>query len=241
MKNIYILVTVVLVAGGVFFFINQKKAEAPTDATHTEQGAQQTPQNISTSHSLKDFLAMNVAQTCSYNRTDATMDVSGTTYVDNGKVRTDTVMTDHKTQKVIHSQAIIDGGYVYTWSDNTPFGVKMQLAAMPAAGSDFAKRASTDGAPDMEGKYDYTCTPGGVDASVFVPPANIEFKDMSAIMQQMSGKNGMGSDSAGFDPSSGTMEAGAPGANKNAAMCVSCEQASTPEAKAQCRIALGCK
>lgn len=240
MKNIYIVGAVVLIAVGAFFFMSQKKAEAPTDKAMTEQAAQQVPQVTSTSHSLKDFLAMNVAQTCSYNRTDATMDISGTTYVDNGKVRTDTVMTDHKTQKVMHSQAIIDGGYIYAWSDSTPFGVKMQLAALPTAGSASAKGASANGAPDVDSKYDYKCAQGAVNAAVFVPPTNIEFKDMSAMMQQMMGKNGMGTDSAGFDANSGTMEAGAPGV-KNPAMCISCEQASTPEAKAQCRIALGCK
>jgi hypothetical protein len=80
-----------------------------------------------------------------------------------------------------------------------------------------------------------------VDAGVFVPPTNVEFKDMSAMMQQMMGKNGMGSDSAGFDANSGTMEAGAPGANKNAAMCGACAQAPNAQAQAQCKVALGCK
>lgn len=221
--------------------MNQKKAEAPTDAMHTEQTATQAPQVTSTTHSLKDFLAMNVAQKCTYTQSDATMDISGTTYVDNGKVRTESTMTDHKTQKVVHAMTIIDSGYVYAWQDAAPFGVKMQLAAMPAAGSASAKGAVASGAPDVDAKYNYNCTPGAVEASVFVPPTNIEFKDMSAMMQQVMGKNGMGTDSAGFDANSGTMEAGAPGASKNAAMCISCEQATTPEAKTQCKIALGCK
>jgi len=240
MKNIYILCAVALVGVGVFF-VMQHKVEAPTGAASTEQAQskQEIPKVTSTLHSLKDFLAMNVAQKCSYNRTDATMDISGTTYVDNGKVRTDTVMTDHKTQKVVHSQAIIDSGYMYAWSDSTPFGVKMQLAALMTATS--TKTAPTNGAPDVEAKYDYNCAAGAVDGTVFVPPTNVEFKDMSAMMQQMMGKNGMGSDSAGFDPSTGAMEAGAPGASKNAAMCGACAQAPNAQAQAQCKIALGCK
>jgi hypothetical protein len=239
MKNIYILCAIALVATGVFFVMHNK-AEAPTSGAATEHVPQQEmPKVTSTLHSLKDFLAMNVAQKCTYTRSDATMDINGTTYVDNGKVRTDTVMTDHKTQKVMHSQAIIDAGYMYAWSDSTPFGVKMQLAALMTATS--TKTAAGNGAPDVEAKYDYNCAPGAVDGTVFVPPTNIEFKDMSAMMQQMMGKSGMGSDSAAFDPSTGAMEAGAPGASKNAAMCGACAQAPNAQAQAQCKIALGCK
>jgi hypothetical protein len=42
-------------------------------------------------------------------------------------------------------------------------------------------------AEDIDTKYDYTCNAWSADSTLFTPPTNVIFNDMSAMMQQMEG------------------------------------------------------
>lgn len=240
------VVVAILIIAGLMMTGKAVDVSTPTDGVNNERNEEMSTK-MSMKHSLKDFLSMGDASRCTYKNEDATAITEGTTFVHNGKVRSDSRITLKKTNAVTTSFSIIADGVMYAWGSDMPTGMKMELATMEdmkddtSVDSDTTKETQTQTqTQDYETAYDYECDGWSADGSVFVPPSDVTFTDYSAMMKQMMGVNGMGSDSMMFD-SSGTMEAGAGGGGGDASMCAICDQAPNKEAKTQCLIAMGCQ
>lgn len=137
---------------------------------------------------------------------------SGSVYVSGKKMRGDfNVVADGKAYK---SSMIQDGDYMYMWSDADKKGTKFKITA--ASPSTTAPNTQTQNV-DLNKEVDLQCSSEGVDPSKFVLPTDVEFTDMSAIMEKAQEPAGM---------------TGAP--SKSA-----CDGITDPEAKASCQSAFG--
>ena len=109
-----------------------------------------------------------------------------TYYVKDDKFKIET--TEARDGETIETLIINDGEYHYFWSSTEPVGTKMKIVQpeeMPETEEfdqdydfswDFDDFEYDD---DVETPYDITCRFTNVPDSTFVPPANIEFMDMS--------------------------------------------------------------
>jgi|GEM_PF-4892787 len=107
---------------------------------------------------------------------------TSTTYWKNERMRMDTPSVD--------AHGIYTEDVMYTWTGKQ--GVMMKLDDI----KDMAKNAQDQNqAPPktkediMNENVDVTCTPTDVQDSMFVPPSDVEFQDMSEIFKQLEGMN----------------------------------------------------
>lgn len=203
-----IVVIVVLVA----FFLMQKSnpsTSSQTADTMQNQTNDDTAASM-TKGSIASLLTAGKNVTCSMTYPDGKG--SGTIYVSGKKMRGDFTMMD--ASREYKSSMIQDGEYAYMWSDADKKGTKFKVAGIPSPSP--VANAKMDTA-DINQEVDLNCSTWGVDPSRFVVPTDVEFTDMSSMMEQMQDQSGMMKD-----------------ADKSA-----CDAISDPQAKAACQSALG--
>jgi len=212
--NKKVLVTVVilllLLLGGVAFMMSKKSKKTDVASPETKVVAEEETKK----QSLKDLLASNVAQKCSYSDTYGSTAISGTSYLSGGKVRGDFSTTAENGQ-VSSGHMIYDGKFSYVWIDGTTSGFKMAIDTS----SNTTANANQQGL-DMNKAMDYDCGIWVTDQSQFTPPDGVTFTEynMPASSVTPSGTSVSGSQSA----------------------CSYCD-AMTGDAKTQCRTSLNCK
>lgn len=205
-KVIVAVVALVLLLGiGGFFIMGQNKSSVKTT------GASPTPAqnaNSTSNKSLVDILALNQNLRCGFNVKGSTGGGSeGTFYVSNGKVRGDFTVTskDGKEEKM---SMIRDGDTNYIWGSSLPTGgIKMTLALDEMSANDQASQYVN---PTQ--KTDYNCITWNVDASLFTPPANVKFTDITSMMPKTTGTGTQ----TGTGPCSQITDAGARAACESA-------------------------
>mgnify|MGYP001562413527 CR=1 FL=1 len=80
------------------------------------------------------------------------------------------------------ASTINDGTWMYVWSGAS--GVKMSLETIKQLSGDAGQNYQTP--EDVAStSVDIKCSPAVVAGSMFLPPANVQFQDMSAMMQQI--------------------------------------------------------
>jgi hypothetical protein len=164
-KIVGVLLAIIAIAGGVYYFSNSGRLSSLTDAT---------AQMPAGPMSLKELIAGGVSQKCTFSDASAGMPTEGTVYVGGGKVRGDFSATSQG--KAMGMHMIADGATMHTWIDGMTSGFKMDMAASQSG-------TNTQQSFDSDKKIDYRCEPWAVDASKFVLPSDITFQDMAAMMQ----------------------------------------------------------
>ena len=162
-----------------------------------------------TKSSIKSLLGVGKNVTCiiSYPEHGS----SGTIYVSDNKMRGD--FTALVNDKSMASSIIQDGTYMYMWSGNqgTKMSVEQVMTATPTPSSQ---------STDLDAQVDMKCSNTSPDSSKFTPPADVQFTDMSAMMDKM--------------------QSGQPGASGSPKMDASyCNQITDAAAKAACIKAAG--
>lgn len=157
-----VVVALVVVVGAVFMF---KGGDKTNEVVNVEK---------SSPSSMKELLAMNKSQKCTFTDTVETSSNSGTTYFANGEMRGDFVSVT--SAGTFTSHMILKGDDMYIWEDGTEQGFKAKATSMTGEGT---KSSNT---PDMNKKVDYKCEDWSGDASQFVLP-DIKFMDVSAMLQ----------------------------------------------------------
>ncbi len=170
-----------------------KQNVTPENVPVTTEPAEET---MSGKGSLLGLLALGRSQECTFVvRTDG-MVQEGTAFYDGGNARVDTLIKG-ATAEDIASYMIMDkkSNTMYMWgSMQGDQGIKMTLPSenteTPSPMNNPQGGANAPAVtPDMD--VDYNCKPWRVDGSVFVPPANIEFMDMSEMQKMMEGMGAM--------------------------------------------------
>lgn len=172
---------VIVVVLATFFLTQSSKISKPS--SQTSDGLQKSEESDSLESMTKGSIAgllsagKNVSCTMSYPDGKG----SGSVYVSGRKMRGDfTVMID-ATQEY-KSSMIQDGEYAYTWSDVDKKGTKFKITDIKAPSPVPGTQSQS---VDIDKEVDLKCSSLGVDPSKFVVPTDVEFKDMSVMMEKL--------------------------------------------------------
>jgi hypothetical protein len=192
-KPILILVGLVIVGGGVWYFTSSgsptEEATTNTDTERTTEVAPETtePENLSGFGSLGNIMGFGDNVRCEFTSTFEGQTSEGTLVTDSERFRLEATITDPESGTIM-SNIINDGTHTYTWG-TSPEGAM----AFKMANQEFEAETTTDFAPtapseqaqvDFEQQVEYDCNRWSVDNSAFVPPSDVEFMDMEAMMQE---------------------------------------------------------
>lgn len=169
-KVIGVIAALILLLGaGGAYFLSQNKTTSNTDSSQTPTTTE------SKSSSLLDLLSAGKNQRCTFKTSTSTSVSEGTFYIANGKMRGDFKTTvDGKTEEM---SMIRDGDTNYIWGSSLETGIKMTIAIDKLSEN---QQASQFVNPDA--KLDYNCMPWTTDSSLFTPPSNVKFTDMTSLV-----------------------------------------------------------
>jgi hypothetical protein len=212
-----IIILVILFGVGGMLFMKSSKTPSTTQTTNTQATKPQT------TNSLKGTIigllsgGKNVNCQITYPENKGT----GTVYVSDKKFAGDFTMkgTDGKETT---GHMVSDGTFMYVWSSGISMGIKMNLAEAKSAAQKAGANANQS--IDVNQEVNLNCNPWAPDNSKFTVPTDIQFKDMSKLLEQVApqttGKT--------VTPQTGTE-------NGNSSPC---DQITDPTAKAACTKAL---
>lgn len=204
MKHIIIGGVVLLVVGvGAWWFFGQSKvAEAPEATPDVVNDANEVVEvEVSGGRgkgSLASLFALGKSQSCTFVvRTEGVLQ-EGSAFYAGDKARIDTLISTGASEPMA-SYVIMDkeADTMYLWNNSKDIkvGMKMSISAQEKLAATQGAAATTvtptTSTVDTNLDVDYDCTPWQVDGSVFVPPADIEFTDMSAMMDMMQSMEGV--------------------------------------------------
>ncbi len=171
----WVIGAIVIVALVVYFAMNRSDNNESTEnqvESQSEQNEKKDRGMVTDPASLKELVAMNTPMKCEYN--DSESKTQGTMYVADKKVRGDyTIVTDAKTQ---NGHMILDGLTLHVWMDGEKDGFTMTI-------SEETKAQAENQTVDPNKQMDFDCDSWSGDAAMFKLPANVEFKDFSAMMK----------------------------------------------------------
>lgn len=170
--------------------------------------------------SLKELLSFQGSQKCTLDSQSGLADSTGEVYVSHGKMRGDFI--SNAQGQTVKSHMIINGSTSYIWTDILNQGFKIPLEKMTVTG------ANQQQGVDLDQSLKYSCAPWIEDATLLTPPIDVQFNDMSSMMNQAT------------SPINPTVSNSST-ASSLQAQCGACDQASDATVKAQCRAVLGCK
>ncbi len=160
---VLIVVGVIVVAVGGFFMMNKDK-----------MGSMMSGSNAVTS--IKDALTKSVSLECEY--VDA-QNVKSKYYIKNGAIRADMESSDPEQT----GSMIMKDRKIYSWKGKE--GFMMEIPESKDEGDSMNSKESNEAdnlIKDLE-EYKDKCKPSVVSDSLFTPPAEVEFQDMSKMMQ----------------------------------------------------------
>lgn len=145
------------------------------------------------SGSLKQLMGMGKAQKCTWKGEQGE---EGVVYTDGTRSRFEasgySMMGDDQEEnsELVTMFGINDDEYVYTWSSQSKEGMKMsneteeEQQEMEEYDSE-KYDSSMDYRSMSEYDFEYKCEGWSVDENMFVPPSDIEFKDLTKMMENM--------------------------------------------------------
>jgi len=184
MKKIVLGLALALIAAlAVFVYSSTKKSNPLNQATvPNSESTMEDSGAKSVSGTIKDLIAQNVPLQCSFNHQSEAGETTGKVYLSGQNVRGDFTMTQPDGQ-TLDSFMIRKDDYAYVWGSALPQGTKLKIEDP----EDFmASSENDDQSFNLENQdVDYSCKPWLVNSSIFNPPSDIEFVDLSETMQQM--------------------------------------------------------
>ena len=159
-----------------------KKTNDQTVVPDQNQTTNETVDSVNPSgeYTINELLAMNKPIKCVWKESlTEGGEVTNIIYINGQKFYQDVTMSD-----IGHAYTISDGEYLYSWNDFTDVNSKMNIKEMQKNSPSDAASAPPDNANTMEQARNFVCEKWSVDNSVFVPPADKEFKDITEEMGQ---------------------------------------------------------
>lgn len=180
------MVIIALLAAAFALVLLFGRTKAPVVSQNVEQVSVEgvgTPEGkpISGTGTLRDLAGQGKDLECQvvYEQADTDSNVEGTYFTSNGNARGDFMVPAPEFGGKILSSMIVGGNSMYVWSkiENNTFGFKSDLTNVDT------KQIDTKEPVPLTAAVKYTCTDWGmVDGSVFVPPADVSFKDLNAVI-----------------------------------------------------------
>jgi len=169
---------ILLGAAGVYIYSQNKPSQNQPNSTvtTTEKNAQESMEN-----SLSSLLQSGKTQQCSFSYTDSDGNKSeGIAYITKDKMRTDVTITEDVKESNIY--VIRNGNDNYIWGSEFPAGTGLKMTLDI---DDFETSEDSKKYFDPTKKVDYDCSSWTADSSVFSPPQNIKFSNLSEMIQSM--------------------------------------------------------
>lgn len=186
-------IAVVLVVGvGGWWSFGKHAAEAPSELMQSQKDGVSVDQmngvdmaestGLSGSGTLKSLMSMGKNITCDLTFADPAANggtVGGTIKIAGERMRGDFEV--QQTGMAYASYIIHDGEYIYTWSDSEVGSFALKLPAEDGQNNDDTNQVAQP--MDLGNEINYECRPWSVDATVFVPPSEINFMSIEEMFQ----------------------------------------------------------
>jgi hypothetical protein len=176
MKKKFLLIgaTAVIVAAGLIYYSVSKGKQNQGKENNQAVGVE----NPSGEYSINELLTINKPLKCTWKEsTTGDKDVTNIIYISGKKFYQDVTMSD-----IGHSFTISDGDYLYIWNDFNEMASKMKNSEIKT--SAVPGQEKTKETTGQEQKRNFVCEKWTVDASIFIPPTNKNFKDITEEMNQ---------------------------------------------------------
>jgi hypothetical protein len=177
-KNFWLimaLTVIALVASGCGKKINQPTINGENLNQNTQKNDDGVD-NPSGNYTINELLSMNRPMKCSWQESaNKDNDVTNIIYVSGKKFYQDVTMGD-----IGHFYTISDGETIYIWNNFNDKASKISMKEMENQPNQGAGNAG--GGANLEQKKDFVCGKWKMDSSVFNPPADRNFKDITEGM-----------------------------------------------------------
>lgn len=173
MKYGITLVLAILVLGGGYHLYNAQNKEG----SQTPNKVDESPKNESVLNtSIVNLLSENRKVKCSFDYKNADTTITGDVYIDGKRMRSDYITDDPEFGK-IESSVIRDNRFLHVWGmPGVETGTKLSLGE--------AAEDAIDNFISTDEILDFDCSFWFVNERLFIPPAEIEFIDISSGVEQ---------------------------------------------------------
>jgi hypothetical protein len=208
------LAAIIVIGGGIYFYSQPNTpASEPTGPGQVSDISDNSGENMA-KNSIAALMLEGKPLECTFLIDDENANQTGIVYLANQRMRGEFSMRQGNGEEM-NATVIHDGDYAYSWGD-TPFGaIATKVKINQIDNSDSDDQVDTF---DLDEELDLNCKSWNIDASMFVPPTNIEFEDLSASIQEI---NEVQKDLTDLK-------------------CSACDQVPAGPNRDQCRQALGC-
>lgn len=159
LKIIIAVLAVGALGGGAWYVTSSSKMESGTVPTETEE------KESASSGMFADLMARAGSWKCHAKATHEQGASEGDVFINNGTIRGDFVAT--MAGRSVNTSFISLDGYMYTWSDTLPQGMKVKI--------EVAGGTSGGQGIDPATPVEYSCEVWAVDESKFATPSGMEF------------------------------------------------------------------
>lgn len=182
MKNLWIaiavIILIVLLGAGGFFFLKYSKAPAMPKQVTTPTTTQSSKAN-SANATILSLLSGGKTVNCTITIPDNKG--TGTIVVSDKKFAGEFTTKDSAGKEIV-ANMVSDGTYMYIWSSAMPTaGFKMSLEAAKSAATN---AQNNNQSVNVNQNVDMQCSPWIVDNSKFTIPSTVKFTDMSKFFPQ---------------------------------------------------------
>ena len=190
MKYAYILGVLAVIVGFAYWSLLSVSSEDKqmTDAATQSEALSQNgiaanePSEFSGTGTLETLRLRgeNVECAISFTPDGGAEPIEGTFFTSDGKIRGDFLVPSPDLTGQVLSSMILDGSMMYAWTEieGEAYGMKVDVSQFSQDG------VETNEPVSMDKEVRYECKPWlSVDNSVFIPPTDVLFQDMSQLLQ----------------------------------------------------------
>lgn len=194
-KTIVLVLCGILFLGAAWWFFAPKSDNLNEGKTNEPSGERNVDEsNGIFDGTLSDLLDANNPVKCIAEVTLEGATHTQTIYSDGQNLRTEMLMTIEGVKNNIY--AVVKDGWQYAWMESDmpgamTMGTKIKIENVDTA--DMEEFSQENQTIDMNQTMRFSCDPWQVDQSKFDLPADIEFQDISQMMQSITGEEGMDS------------------------------------------------
>ncbi len=177
-KIIAAVVVLVILGVGGYLFMNQNKTSQGTEGNSATTG---NDGNVFTS--IKDALSKSVSLKCEFEEEGR----KTTAYIKNGAIRSD--VAGAKVEE--NASMIFKGDKFYVWTESPKQGFVMTVNPEDMDSTDEnVETGDIKGMMEAMEKYKDSCVPSLPSDSLFTPPTDVSFQDMSRMMEDLMAPTG---------------------------------------------------
>lgn len=182
LRYIILIILLVLLGFGTWYVLAGPKTSSTVTPAATDTKTVE-PTQASVFTSIQDALSKSVSLKCEY--TDDS-DKKTVTYIKAGAIRTDFAATDPKQS----GSMIVKDKKMYFWNGKVGTMMVFDIEEMTKGITPTAKKSTTSAASEnatdvISGleKFKDSCQPAVIADSLFVPPTDVKFTDLSQVMK----------------------------------------------------------